>query len=150
MKNTEIESYRKAFSELSKIIEMLDENISKRIPINFIKFIEENKSEDYIVSEDDIINEKILPETADLVALVYRDFLCDEEECECLKKQEELDSQKRRIEYTNLLAQKMNRHINDDSTMMVENISQSNQIEKISNIKWYTKIFNKIKSFLKI
>lgn len=152
MKISEEKVYSKAFAEVSKIIELLDDDVLRKIPTNFIEFINENMDAKHTISNQDIFAENILPETADIIALIYRDFLCDELERENLKTQDEIDSQKRRRQYTNILAQKMAISAEDEieyNTKKVEEINPSNQLEKVQNVKWYVKILNKIKNIFK-
>lgn len=152
MEISEEKVYSKAFAEVSKIIELLDDDVLRKIPTNFIEFINENMDAKHTISSQDIFAENILPETADIIALIYRDFLCDELEKENLKTQDEIDSQKRRRQYTNILAQKMAISAEDEieyNTKKVEEINPSNQLEKVQNVKWYVKILNKIKNIFK-
>lgn len=152
MENSEVKVYSMAFAEISKIISLLDDEILRKIPSDFVEFINRNMDRNHTISEQDILEEKILPETADIIALIYRDFLCDDEERERLKKQDEIASQKRRMQYTNLLVQKMSINAEDEvtyNTKIVEKINPSNQLEKVQKVKWYNKFWNKIKNLFK-
>ncbi|MBQ7410060.1 MAG: hypothetical protein IJW20_01595 [Clostridia bacterium] len=74
------EKYRNAFSEVYCIIENMHPNIRKRININFIKFLEENKNNDYIPDPAKInlqSTENLMKETKIVLAILYDKNLKD-------------------------------------------------------------------------
>lgn len=74
------ERYRNAFSEVYCIIENMHPNIRKRININFVKFLEENKNNDYIPDPAKINlhnPENLMKETKIVLAILYDKNLKD-------------------------------------------------------------------------
>lgn len=74
------EKYRNAFSEVYCIIENMHPNIRKRININFIKFLEENKNNDYMPDPAKInlqSTENLMKETKIVLAILYDKNLKD-------------------------------------------------------------------------
>ena len=74
------EKYRNAFSEVYCIIENMHPNIRKRINIKFIKFLEENKNNDYIPDSAKInlqSTENLMKETKIVLAILYDKNLKD-------------------------------------------------------------------------
>lgn len=68
------ERYRNAFSEVYCIIENMHPNIRKKISINFIKFLEENKNNDYTpdASKINLQNpNNLMKETKIVLAILY-------------------------------------------------------------------------------
>ncbi|MBR3134468.1 MAG: hypothetical protein IKG56_03310 [Clostridia bacterium] len=80
-----------SFSEVYDIILHSEESIYNRIPINFMKMLEEARDRDYKVSIDyskSINEQNLLHETRVIMSIIYRDFLCSKEEKQRLIMQE--------------------------------------------------------------
>lgn len=74
---------RRTFADVSIIIKMMSKNMQEKINPNFIKLIEDNKDTEYISYIDSNIplkKQKLSPDTKALLALIYRDYLCSEDE----------------------------------------------------------------------
>lgn len=77
------DKYTKALTELKVILENSEDAIIEKIPKKFIMFIEYNYDKNYScnIKADIPINEQnILDETRYLIGLVYRSYLCNENE----------------------------------------------------------------------
>lgn len=77
------DKYTKALAELKVILENSEDSIIKKIPKTFIMFVEENYDKDYsckITPNISINDQNILDETKYLIALIYRSYLCSEDE----------------------------------------------------------------------
>ena len=73
------EIYRDAFSEVEQIINLMPENLSNKIPLRFKNIISSEKSETYNPKIQEPFEEcNIMEETKIVLAIIYRDFLCDE------------------------------------------------------------------------
>lgn len=80
------ESYREAFSEISDIFKLMPTVMLDKIPNRFKQIIEQEKSTTYITEIHEPLEECVLKEeTIIVLALIYRDFLCDKTEKEQLK-----------------------------------------------------------------
>ena len=77
------EDIYKAFSEVDTILEYSNEEIRNKIPNDFILLIKNNKDINHklVLDEKKPLNEqKLLIETRQILALIYRDYLCSEDE----------------------------------------------------------------------
>lgn len=82
---------KKAFAEVEQIIEHSEKSVKNNIPQKLKDFLSKNKDKDYIVNIDfskKIEEQELLPETKQLIALIYRDFLCSKFEKEVIEKNE--------------------------------------------------------------
>ena len=138
--------YREAFAEVLEILKNSNQKIIEKIPEKFITFLTENKDNNYVVQidfTDENWDNSIKQETQEIIALIYRDYLCSIEERVCLIKQdkeilEKIEKEKReKYNYDNLFKNKETPRIKEEVVAMVE-YKQSNFI---------LKILNKIKSF---
>ncbi len=71
-----------SFSEVYDIILHMDTELVKKIPIKFIKFIEQNKKNGYITNIDyskSINEQKVERGTRVILSIIYRNFLCNGE-----------------------------------------------------------------------
>lgn len=146
--------YSLAMAEVLCIINQSQESYKRKIPQSFKKFIEENADSTY--NPDFDINVplkelKLRKETKSLLALIYRSYICNDEE---------------RIEYDKILkanSEEMQKQLNEKyDVYKVFNSRQSNNMEsnqefdnlpkdlvqyKRENI--FNRIINRIKNFFK-
>lgn len=75
--------YRDAFKEVYYILQNAEDELIEKIPQKFMDFLQDNMNKDYIVnisSNIEIDKQKILPETEDILALIYRSYWASDEE----------------------------------------------------------------------
>ena len=75
--------YRQALFEVYKILENTDEEIINKIPEKFMKFVKENMDINYkfeLEKGKELIKQNLKDETKQIIALIYRDYICDEKE----------------------------------------------------------------------
>ena len=147
------EIYHKAFKEFSEIIKFFPKNEYKKIPKDFIQFIEANMDNSYtykVEHIDDFQNQEMLEETRVLLSIVYRDFLASNEEKKQIVKaeneellQEEKINQERYDVYT--IFEKRN---SDKIKMQNEDLIDKNLI--VVEGKWYKKLLIKIQNFFRL
>lgn len=136
---------KQAFTDLSIIIQMMPKYMQEKINSEFIKLIENNKDTSYIskIKTDIPIKYQELSETTEtLLALIYRDYLCDADERKELiiaekkelQKLEEENKKRYEINFQKTIQQPSNENI---TTALVEYKKET----------LITKIINKIKSF---
>lgn len=76
-------TYMKALTEVYDIINHLEKEIYEKIPNSFISIVEENMDKNYKVNIDydaGINNQELLPDTRAILSLIYRKFVCNENE----------------------------------------------------------------------
>ena len=70
-----------AVTELNEVLNNTSIDILKRIPKSFLQFVAENTLESYEFKYDktkSLKDQNLKPKTKGLIALIYRDFLCDD------------------------------------------------------------------------
>lgn len=143
------EVYRKAFSEIEQIINLMPESLSNKIPIGFKNIIYTGKSMTYFPKiQEPFENCKIMEETSIILAIIYRDFICDKEErnklkirdTEKIKKYEKaLEVLKEEYSPDNLFKDKRTCTLNND----IEN--SKNALVEVKEKNFIQKIFEKIR-----
>ena len=130
--------YRQALFEIYKILENTDEEIINKIPEKFIKFVKENMDTNYkfeLKKGKELVKQNLKDETKQIIALIYKKYLCDEEKV------------------INNYVIDFNKHkkLKEETIQKdkdVKNIETS--LLEIKEEKWYKKLINKILKFLKI
>ena len=81
----EEENYSKAYAEVEAVLLTLDDSLKKKIPENVMKALSENKDKQYIFDYDfnkPIYEQDISVDAKIMLAKIYKDYLCSEEERE--------------------------------------------------------------------
>lgn len=76
-------NYAKAYAEIDVIIENILTDFITLIPQQFINFIKDNKQKDHILELDKLKplhEQSMMDETKAILTIIYRDFLCSQEE----------------------------------------------------------------------
>ena len=133
--------------EFKSILENCSDDIVNKIPTNFLKFIDKIASKTYKFNYDktkSLIEQNLKSETRGLIALVYQDYICtDEERKEYIQK-----SNLYIIENENMKREKYNPNdIFKDVKNYKVNNSKENSIIEYKKENFIQKIFNKIKYF---
>lgn len=148
--------YKKALAEVNLILENTEEEIKDKIPEGFKKFIKENMDEKHQIelqANNDLREQNIMQETKEILALIYRDYICSTEE----RKELLLEEKQKREQ----IEKEKQEKYNIDFDKIAENRRQKNIIDKleretetalvrISKEKWYQKIINKVLKIFKI
>ena len=138
---------KQSFCEFYDIINHMDKQMKSKISDKFINFIEKNRDLNYRVDIDyskSITNQNLLHETKVLLALIYRDYICDEEkkaqlikqDNECLMQRGENLKKKYKIKFK------------EKQDNVIQN--KENTLNVIEKQKWYTKIVKIIRNIFKI
>ena len=146
--------YKMALAEVNQILIYTEEDIVSKIPEKFKKFIEDNMDQNHIIKIDknkSLVEQDIMNETKQILALIYRDYICSKEERENLILQEQQERQrieKEKQEKYNIDFEKRNENKKS------KNIEEELETEETSLIeykeeKWYEKIINKILKIFK-
>lgn len=145
--------YKEALAEVNGILENTEEELRKKIPKSFNKLVKENMDDKYEVKIDpnkSLVEQNIKKETKEILALIYRDYLCSKEERETLILQEQKEMEKEKQEKYDI-----NFYIiakNRKKKKNIKNLETENEatLMKISEEKWHQKIINKIFKIFKI
>ncbi|MBP3255913.1 MAG: hypothetical protein J6M60_05445 [Clostridia bacterium] len=141
------EKYKEAFAEMSEIFKLMPQSMVNKIPKGFRDIIEKEKSTTFETNIKEPFEKcKLKEETVILMALIYRDFLCPEEERKELQKRDAEELKKAeeelREKYSTDKLFKRNNEVNA-SNKIVE--TQEKALVEVKEEKWYHKIFNLIK-----
>lgn len=145
------EEYLKAFSEVEQIIKLMPESLQNKIPDRFKNIIFTEKSQAYIPNIKEPFEQcNIMEETKIILAVIYRDFLCSEEE----KKEIKLKDSQKLMEYEKELREKYNP---DDIFKNKKNNQikiEETQLEETAMVEYkeknfLQKLFDKIKHLFK-
>ncbi len=146
--------YSLAMSEALCIINQSKDDYKNKIPQSFINFIKENADSTYNPNFDiniPIKNLKLKKETKGILALIYRSYICNEEEKKAydllLKENNEKFQQELRDKYD------VYKMFEENQRKMRENMQQVDnkpvEMVKYKKESIFRKIFNVIKSFFK-
>lgn len=75
--------YRNAFKEVYEILQNTEDALVEKIPQKFITFLQSNMNRDYKTGIDNTIaidKQSILPETENILSLIYRNYWATDEE----------------------------------------------------------------------
>lgn len=135
--------------EFNCILEYTEEKLKKKIPQNFLDFLKEIQSNTYKFEYDKnkrLSEQNLKPKTRGLIALVYKDYICDEDE-----KKEYLRIIQEKIMQKEVEKRKI---YNPDDLFKNKDIvkneelqqSEEKRITMVKEEKWYIKLFDFIKN----
>lgn len=142
-------TYKNAFKEVYEILQNSEESLVKQVPQKFINFLLDNMNKDYtsnINTEISIDKQSILPETENILSLIFRSYWAtDEEKLEFLTKdkqelfQEEENKKKKFKNINEIFKKKQN----------INNITITNDLIVIPKKNFIQKLFKKIYKIFK-
>lgn len=137
-------TYKNAFKEVYEILQNSEESLVKQVPQKFINFLLDNMNKDYtsnINAEISIDKQSILPETENILSLIFRSYWAtDEEKLEFLAKdkqelfQEEENKKKKFKNINEIFEKKQN----------INNFTITNDLMVIPKKNFIQKLFKKI------
>ena len=142
-----MEEYSVAFAEVFEILKIFPEEEVNKIPKIFINLIEKYKDPNYkyeLEAGVELHNQEMTPETKTILSVIYRDYICTEEERIKLiredKEEEYLREEQKRIKYNpnNIFKENYVKTIVEEK----ENIENG-----LIEFKWYEKIIIKLKEW---
>ena len=156
--------YKKALFEVYKILENTDKETREKIPRKFINFLKENMDENHefkLEEKKELTNQNLMTETKQIIALIYRDYLCDEKERKELLENEKNKNKENKVEENNKNSYEINfGKIKENENKNNENknnrINRNNETKeeksliRISNEKWYRRLLRKILEIFKV
>lgn len=75
--------YSEAVSETLEILKYMDDDLLNKIPLDIIKKLKEKKSETYVNKFDEeqgIVIDRISEKAKNIIAILYRDYIANEQE----------------------------------------------------------------------
>ena len=143
---------RRAYTEAYTLIEVLPEELKKKIPDSLILGIKNNmdNSYEFEIDDENLDDMELLEDTEKILSVIYTDYLASEEEKEViknkemsiLKKKEEEKKENYSDSYYNFPKEEIN------NTPKTEN-EEINKVMKVPREKWYQKFIKMIKHMVK-
>lgn len=143
------EDLKEAFYEVDEILKMMPYEILDKIPKKFRNMISQNKS---LTSNKKIsgLNDENLSKDAKVVLyMIYRDFLCSEEEEQELLRQENKDLEEK-YSYENLFKSTKKDEIKSEIISAEEIPIEETALTETKELKWYEKIIDFIKNIFNV
>lgn len=149
-------NYRVALSEVNEILKYTDDEIVSRIPQKFITFILSNMepNHQFKVQENlELFEQPIRNETKTILAMIYRDYFCDDIERQELiyydKMQKDIEEKINYEKYNpDILFKNSNSNLDIDNINLKNSMQSTAMIEVKSN-NFIQKLFDKIKKIFK-
>lgn len=138
---------RQAFNDLSVIFTMMPKSMFNKINKKFIEFIENNKDSSYIpnINPYQPLNKQHLEEITDvLLAIIYKDYLCDNQDQSIFKNQDIKGLEELKIPEE----EKYDMKFKKNNTSKV-NIKESVQLQAYKKENIFSNILYKVKNFFK-
>ncbi len=140
-----------AFTEVNEIIKLMPEELVNKIPSKFREMINEERDIQYKPDIKEPLEKcKLKNETIIILGLIYRDFLCSQDEKRRLQEKDARELQEVQKAIENEIRQKYN----PNDLFKKHNATDNQLIEECKSItvieeKWYKKLYKLIKSIFK-
>lgn len=141
-----------AFTEVNEIIKLMPNELVNKIPSKFREMIEEDRDKEYNPNiQEPLEKQKLKNETIIILGLIYRDFLCSEEERKKLQEKDARELQEVQQKLEEEIRQKYNPDdiFKNKNKIEEQRTQQENGLIVVQEEKWYRKIFNIIKKLFK-
>ena len=136
--------YSVAITEVLYILKYLPKDMTANIPTNFLKYLNENSIPDYKPDFDlskGLDNVRLKHKTKILLAIIYRNYICSE--------QERLDYDKILIQNENEYQIKLKEKYNTDNIFKETKTSDDNNNDINQLVIYKKSYFTRIKDFIK-
>lgn len=136
--------YSVAITEVLYILKYLPKDMTANIPTNFLKYLNENSIPDYKPDFDlskGLDNVRLKHKTKILLAIIYRNYICSE--------QERLDYDKILLQNENEYQIKLKEKYNTDNIFKETKTSDDNNNDIIQLVIYKKSYFTRIKDFIK-
>lgn len=144
---------RQAFTEVYEILELMPKELINKIPNKFYEMIKQERDKSYNpIIKEPIENQELKKETVVILGLIYRDFICDENEREELKKQDAIalyEEQKAIEEIKKTYnADDLFKH-GKENKIVPKKVAEEKSLLIVEKEIWYKKILGIIKRFFR-
>lgn len=143
------QEYNEAFTEVNEIVKMMPDELVNKIPSKFREMLEDERDKEYNPKIQEPLEEcKLKNETIIILGLIYRDFLCSQDEKRRLQEKDARELQ----EIQKAIEDEIRQKYNPDDLFKKKNGNNNEHqnfeetaIAVAQKEKWYKKIFNIIK-----
>ena len=133
-----------AYTQLNYILSKMSDDLKRKIPYNFIEYIEKNDKKQNSIELNRIKDMELHDDTKKILSVIYTDYIATEEEREIIRNKERIIERKKEEEKR----QKYKVDVFNNQNSITENSINNSMIIQEKQ-KWYKKIINKIKKILK-
>ena len=141
-----------AFTEVYEVLKLMPKQLLNKIPNEFYKMIEEERDKKYFPDiREPLEKQKLKNETIIILGLIYRDFLCSEEERKKLQEKDARELQEVQQKLEEEIRQKYNPDdiFKNRNKIEEQSAQEENSLMVVEEEKLYRKIFNIIKKLFK-
>lgn len=138
--------YKNALAEVEEILQNTEEELVTKIPNKIRQFIRENRNQEYttqIVNDKPLNEQEILPETQELLALIYRSYWATEEEKKEFAQKDSMELEKEEKVKQNLYSNNIFDN-KKEITKVEEKKKEITDIVLAQKEKWYQKAWRKL------
>ena len=145
------QEYKEAFTEVNEIIKMMPDELVNKIPSKFREMLEDERDKEYNPNIQEPLEKcKLKNETIIILGLIYRDFLCSQDEKRRLQEKDARELQ----EVQKAIEDEIRQKYNPNDLFKKHNATDNQLIEECKSItvieeKWYKKLYKLIKSIFK-
>jgi len=139
--------YANAYTEVLEILKYIPKTDYDKIPQSKIQLFQKYSNKDYVFKytpEKSLDEQNVSKTTRTIIAILFRDYWSTVEQKETIKEQQRLNKLQSEREKN----EKHNITFNFCEANQVEHLNTKTDLVKTSPIKWYQKIFIRIKNFL--
>lgn len=149
---------KKAYTEVYKLIEILPEELKKKIPEDFIDVIKNNMDTSYKfeIDTENIEEIDLLEDTEKILSVIYTDYLATEEERKIIKNKEKISllkkEQKKKKQFQENYNDKYYNFPKETSYSNNKRVTEEKDDNKLINLtkdKWYQKFIKMIRNIIK-
>jgi len=135
--------YSLAFSEALDVLQHSEIDIIEKIPLEVIKILKEKSSKEYVSKINDIDNFDISRKAKAILAAIYKNYLCNEEEKE--------EFQAELLENEAKYQEEQRKKYNPDKIFKMKNNAIEENVQMVEYKESFIKrIINKIKRLIRI
>jgi hypothetical protein len=149
---------KKAYTEVYKLIEILPEELKKKIPEDFIDVIKNNMDTSYKfeIDTENIEEIDLLEDTEKILSVIYTDYLATEEERRIIKNKEKISFLKKEQKKKKQFKENYNdtyynfpKETSYSNNKRVTEEKDDNKLINLTKDKWYQKFIKMIRNIIK-
>lgn len=149
---------KKAYTEVYKLIEILPEELKKKIPEDFIDVIKNNMDTSYKfeIDTENIEEIDLLEDTEKILSVIYTDYLATEEERKIIKNKEKISLLKKEQKKKKQFQENYNdtyynfpKETSYSNNKRVTEEKDDNKLINLTKDKWYQKFIKMIRNIIK-
>lgn len=139
----------KSAVEVLEILNYCSDDVLNKIPKEFINYLKDIQSFDYVFEYDKtkkLEDQNLLPQTYYFMGLIYKDYICDENErTDYMEELKKFKQDENNIKYEKYPIDKLFESTNKN----LNEVDKEKSMVKYEKTNWLKKLFNKVKEMLR-